>query len=123
MAAKDLHKRKMLIYWGDPSLEFITRFTMHTNVLRISATTFYKHFTPAEIANIEAEAVELRKKNSSRERVAIYKSLAKEGKNGDVTAAKEFLDRTEGKVPANINANLAGDLTINLVDFCNEKEE
>lgn len=98
MSAKEKHKKRMLDFWGNPENDFITRIAMHTDVLKISGPTFYAHFTPAEIQEIENEAFEERKKNSTKIRSEIYKALAAEAKKGNVKAAQEFLNRTEGKV-------------------------
>jgi len=98
LTAKDKHKMKMLKYWGDPENDFINRSRMHKEILGITGFTFYKHFTPDEISEIEYDAVELRKKASSPQRARLYKALYKEAKTGNVKAIKEFLDRVEGKV-------------------------
>ena len=97
MTAKERHRIKMLEYWGDPENDFINRSEM-CEVLGISGVCLYKHFTVTELNEIESEAVELRKKYSARQRAAVLNSLFKESINGSVSAAKEFLDRTEGKV-------------------------
>ena len=113
----------MLKYWGDPENDFITRYDMHMNVLKIANMTFYHHFRPSEISEIEAEAVEIRKKASSRQRAHVLEALYKRAVGykhidihfstyeGEVTeteylkvyppdkaAAEEYLNRTEGKV-------------------------
>jgi hypothetical protein len=96
--AKRRHTEKMLKYWGDPENDFITRYEMHIKVLKIAGNTFYSHFRPEEVAGIEAEAMELRKKTCTRQRHDVYKALYEEAKIGNVQAIKEFLDRIEGKV-------------------------
>ncbi len=106
MKAKEKHKKKLLEYLGDPENEFVNRFRMFTDILKISGKTFYRHFPPHEIQQIENEAYDLRKKNSTRQRGEVLFSLYKEAKSGNVPAAKEFLDRTEGKVPDKVDANL-----------------
>lgn len=98
MKAKDKHRRRMLSYWGDPDNSFITRFAMHTDVLKLSAPVFYRHFNPVELLEIEKEAVELRRLNSSRQCAVVLESLYNEAIDGNVSAAKEFFDRVQGKV-------------------------
>jgi hypothetical protein len=98
MGAKEKHRQKMLSYWGDPEKEFIPRGKMCSDVLKLSRFTFYHHFRPAEVSEIENEAIEMRKAASSSQRAVLYKSLYDAGVAGDVKAIKEFLDRTEGKV-------------------------
>jgi hypothetical protein len=105
MTAKERHRKKMLEFWGNPENDFVNRVTMHTEVLGLTAQTFYRHFTPFEIQDIENEAYDTRKKNSTRQRGEVIQALYEEGKTGNVPAAKEFLDRTEGKVPDKLDAN------------------
>ena len=98
MTAKERHRKLMLEHWGDPANTFCSRIDMHNNVLRITQATFYAHFTPLEITEIENEAAIERRKKYARERSNIIDTLYKEGKAGNVQAIKEFLDRVEGKV-------------------------
>ena len=115
MRAKIKHKRAMIKYWSDPANEFICRFAMHKNVLKISAPTFYKYFTPEEITEIENEAANERRKKYARERSKVIDAMYKEGKSGNVSAAKEFLDRTEGKITDKIDVTNSYPDIINIV--------
>ncbi len=90
---------------------------MHKDVLKIAVTTFYKHFTPQDISDIENEAFEIRKKNSARERSELMVALHKEGKSGNVQAVKEYLDRTEGKVVAKTELSADVGIKINVVNY------
>jgi hypothetical protein len=98
MTAKDKHKINLLKYLGDPENDFPTARQDYTKILDISIATLYGHFSPQDFQDIEAEAYDLRKKNSSKQRAVLLKTLYTEGKGGSVPAIKEFLDRTEGKV-------------------------
>jgi len=119
--AKDRHKEAMIQYWGDPGNEFVNRTEM-SKVLGISTKNFYKHFTPPEIADIESEAVEIRKKRSGRQRQFVYKALYNSAIEGNVQAGKEFLDRTEGKVIEKREETIKGDennpikITVEVID-------
>ncbi|MCG8643425.1 MAG: hypothetical protein MI862_27100 [Desulfobacterales bacterium] len=128
MKAKDRHKKKMLEYWGDPENDFVNRGTMHKEVLKISGKTFYGHFTPAELLEIESEASKLRRERSGKQRANVLGALYKRAVGyshpdvhisvyqGDViitditkhyppdpVSAREFLDRTEGKVAEKVD--------------------
>ena len=97
MAAKELHKKRLLAYLEDWDNPFPNRTEM-AKILGVKLVTLYYHFTPAEINEILNEGLELRKKNSAIPRAKIYESMRKVGSEGVVPAQKEFLDRTEGKV-------------------------
>ena len=97
MAAKELHKKRLLAYLEDWDNPFPNRTEM-AKILGVKLVTLYYHFTPAEINEILNEGLELRKKNSAIPRAKIYESMQKVGSEGVVPAQKEFLDRTEGKV-------------------------
>lgn len=105
MTAKEKHRKRLLEYLGNPENDFLNRSAMSAQ-LNISAKTFYRHFAPHEIQEIEKEAYEERKKNSARQRGVVLSSLYTEAKGGNVSAAKEFLDRTEGKVPDKLDATV-----------------
>lgn len=97
--AKRNARYKLLDYLGNPNNDFLPRCELSTIVLKYKhPNQIHKLFTTSELNEIEAEAFELRKKNSVRERSELYKSLYMHGKKGNVQAAKEFLERTEGKV-------------------------
>ncbi len=75
-------------------------------VCGISLATLYRHFSPTELQDIESEGLELRKKNSARPRAAIYKAMQAAAEAGDVAAMREYLNRTEGKVPDKLQADV-----------------
>jgi hypothetical protein len=99
MKAKTRHKKRMLEYWSNPANVFISRTEMREKILHLSSPTFYQHFPPDELTQIENEAATARRERYARERSEVVQAMYNEGKNGNVSAAKEFLDRTEGKVP------------------------
>ena len=97
MTAKDRHILKIVEYIGNWDNNFPSR-TKMAEICGVKQDTLRKHFTLEEYAEIESKGLELRKKNSAKQRGAVYKSMLKEAKGGNVPAQKEFLDRTEGKV-------------------------
>lgn len=104
MTAKEKHKINLLKFLGDPENDFPMYRQKYAEIVKISVSTLYVHFSVEEFQQIEQEAYELRKKNSVKQRAVLLKSLYTEGKDGNIPAIKEFLDRTEGKVP-NVNQN------------------
>jgi len=97
MKAKERHKIKLLKYLGNWENDFPKRIEM-PGILGIQKSTLRKHFSPVELQEIENEGLELRKKHSGRPRAQVYKSMLKEAKGGNISAQREFLDRTEGKL-------------------------
>jgi hypothetical protein len=83
---------------SDPENDFPPR-QEYAKLCRITIQTMYQHFTPAELQTIENEAYEVRKKNSTKQRAELLAMLYTEGMAGKVRAIREYLDRTEGKVP------------------------
>lgn len=112
ITAKDRNRAKLLKYLSDPENDFIPRQDYSTQILKYKKPNqIYQTLPPEELTEIEAEAMESRKAASARQRSILYSKLYEEGKAGNVTAIKEFLDRTEGKVKekhehdVNVNAD------------------
>ena len=113
MSAKDRHRAKLLDYLSDPTNPFLPRIDLATKVLGFRVPeSIYKPFSPAELFEIEAIAFEERKKRTVRERAEVYHSLYIEAKAGNVAAAKEYLDRVEGKVETPIKSS--GELNLKI---------
>lgn len=98
MTATERHRIKLLEWLSNPDNPFPQR-QEYAKILNVTLKTVYQNFTPADLQEIENEAFEIRKKNSTRQRVALYGVLYNEGMQGNITAIKDYLDRTEGKVP------------------------
>ena len=96
-------------YLGNPENDYPPR-QEYAVILGIHVQTLYGHFTPADFQDIENEAYELRKKNSTKQRAMLLKALYVEGRGGNVSAIKEFLDRTEGKVLEKKDVKVSGAL-------------
>ena len=110
MKAKEKHKINLLKYLGNWENDFPTRTEM-AGILRLKKHTLWKHFSPAELQEIENEGLELRKKNTARPRAEVYQSLLDEAKGGNISAIKEFFDRTEGKVKDTLDLNVVETLS------------
>jgi len=96
--AKDRHRQNLLSYLSVWENEWPKNQIGMAKVLGIKPDTLRFHFTPAEINEIYSDGLELRKKNSFRQRKSVYDSMLKEAENGNTTAQNNFLDRTEGKI-------------------------
>jgi len=103
MGKKEHNKFKLLEYLSEPENEFLSRFDLSITVLGYkNARTIYRFFTPDELSEIECQAFDERKRKSVRRRSKVYDSLYTEAIDGNVQAAKEYLDRTEGKIQEKI---------------------
>ncbi len=126
---KNRNRVKLLDFLGNPENDWPTREKYSTQVLGYQKSNQIYHFwTPTEITEIELEAIEIRKKRTAGQRARTLQSLYRKaiGYNcpdtkffktadddiisqsytkhypPDPAAAREFLDRTEGKVPAKL---------------------
>ena len=104
--AKDIAKEKLLNYLSNPENEFMTRLRLSNEVLGYkNPNQLNAMFTAAEIQEIEDEALVLRKKRSARQRGNVLDAMYQKAVRGDVSAMKEYLDRTEGKVTDKLDVN------------------
>lgn len=125
MTKKELNKIKILEFLSDPDNDFVNRSELAVTVLGYKhQRTLYRHFTTEELNTIENKALQERKSRSARQRANIYNALYKRSMGyshpdvhisnyqGVITvtkitkhyppetqAGREYLDRTEGKVP------------------------
>jgi len=123
MTAKEKHKAKLISFLSNPENEFVNR-SQFAEVCGIQRRGLYRHFTPDEFTDIEAEAFEIRKRRMTRSRLRVYDAMEQAAigyehdavhvsqHQGDViltnivkkyapnpAAASVLLDRLEGKVP------------------------
>lgn len=97
MAAKQRHKDKLLKYLADWSNPWPNRDTM-PGICGLCASTLRHHFSVEDFAEMESLGLEMRLKNAAVPRANAYDALTREAADGNVSAIKELLDRTEGKV-------------------------
>ncbi len=97
MKAKEKHTQVLLTYLSNWDNKFPNKNGM-AKVCGITQPTLYNHFTPAELDQILADGLELRKKHSAVQRSEVYKAMHDAALDGSVQAQDKFLDRTEGKV-------------------------
>ena len=96
MTAKEKHKLKLLEYLGNPENEFCNRLTQAKVVLGFAnETQLYRHFTPDELSEIEAEALAIRRKKYSPHIATIDRAMISEANKGNPKAAKLCYQRFE----------------------------
>lgn len=110
--AKDRHKTNLLSYLAVWENKWPKNHIEMAAIIGIKPDTLRFHFSPAEINEIYFEGLELRKKNSFKQRKRVYDSMLKEAEKGNVVAQKEFLDRTEGKIIDKKKYELSGSIII-----------
>lgn len=109
-SAKERQTVNILKYLGDPENKWLTRSDLSLEVCGYKdPNTIYKLFSPDELTEIEEQAAEERKRRCAPQRMRVYESLYNQALLGNVQAAKEFLDRVEGKVQSKID--LTGELS------------
>ena len=110
------HRVKLVEYLADPENEFPSRSFLASNVLGFkNASVIYRHFTPAELDQIEAEALELRRRRYVRSFAAVDSAMIAKAKDGDPVAAKLIYQRLEGWNPAQkveSKVEVSGELTL-----------
>ncbi len=119
---KEENKRKIASYLGDPDNEWMNRTSLGVTICGYKdQRSLYRHFSPEELTEIETEALEERKRQSSGKRAVIYDAMFLKAKEGDVAAMKEYLDRTEGSVPSKLNAKIDGNMNHALITTAQAK--
>lgn len=109
ITAKEKNREAILNYLSDPKNDFIARRYYSQTILNyVNETQVYQTLSPQELTQIESEAMENRKAMSAPQRFKLYEKLYDLGKEGNVTAIKEFLDRTEGKVMESHKHQISG---------------
>jgi len=97
MAVKIRNKAKLLEWLGNPEKEFLNREQMSLQILGYArGETIYQSFTPDELSEIEAEALDMRRKKYSPHLSKADVGVLKQAAKGDSTAAKLAYQRFEG---------------------------
>ena len=97
MKKKEENKAKLLDYLGNPKNQYLSRDRLGLEVLGYAqGSSIYLHFTPDELCQIEAEALEIRRKKYSPELSKADKALLKRAAKGDPAAVKLAYQRFEG---------------------------
>lgn len=106
MPKKQTHRRNILEYLSNPENKWLNRTEIAMAICGYKeAPPLYRLFTLKELDQIEEEALEERKRRCAGQRVMVYESLYRQARQGNVQAAKEWLDRVEGKVAHKVEAN------------------
>lgn len=97
MRVKEKNKNKLLEYLGNPENDFLNRQEYSTLILGYAQeSAVYKHFTPDELSEIEAEALVIRRKKYSPKLSQADVGVLKQAAKGDSSAAKLAYQRFEG---------------------------
>jgi len=106
MTAKERHRLKLLEYLGNPENEFLSRDRLSVDVLGfVHRNTIYKSFSPAELTEIEKEALELRRSKYAAWFARVDMAQIRKAIDGDAAAAKLVYQRLEGWVPKQAQEN------------------
>lgn len=117
---KEQHRAKLIEYMGDPSNDFPNRAEMALTVLGFAhKETLWRHFSPAELCEIEREALEIRRTKYNPEIAKVDKALMKKAAEGDTAAAKLIYQRFEGWSEKQITEH-TGEITANLPELSKE---
>jgi len=128
MKAKERHKHNILEYLGNPENGFPDRLHIAKDVLKFKSPAYlYRIFTLEELAEIEKEGLELRRKKYISHLAMVDTGLLKRAATGDPAAAKLVYQRFEAwsekidlKHKANIGLQLTDEeraLAIKAVDY------
>ncbi len=122
LSAKEKGKVKLLEYLGNAENDFLSRGDLSTIVLGYkNSKQINRTFTAAELTEIEAEALEIRRKKYSSHISEVDLALLKKAKKGDAKAAKLVYQRFEGWSEKQIN-ELQGSVTLSHEDALGELE-
>jgi hypothetical protein len=94
ITAKTRHRLKLIEHMSDPANDW-PQHTDFPKILDISESALYQHFTAAELAEIDHEAITLRRSRYSAYSGHIDSALVKQCKKGDTQAIKLFFQRFE----------------------------
>jgi len=110
--AKERSRGKLIEFLGNPANEWPDRVTLSQKVLGYkSPRHLWKLFSVEELKEIEAEAVELRRKQYAGELAKVDRGLLKKAQQGNARAAKLAYMRFEKWVPAQrVEVGLADEL-------------
>ncbi|WP_419176463.1 hypothetical protein [Desulfosediminicola sp.] len=99
MPKKLTHRRNIIEYLANPKNAWLSRTEIATLICGYKeAPPLYRLFTKKELGEIEDEALAQRKQRCCGQRAMVYQALYEKAVTGNVQAAKEWLDRVEGKV-------------------------
>jgi hypothetical protein len=95
--AKERAKLKILEYLGNPENEFPTRTDLALKVCGFKDKHYlYRVFTPAELAQLEREGLEIRRSKYARFMAFMDHVLLRQANKGDVAAIKLAYQKFEG---------------------------
>lgn len=96
---KQKYKSMILEYLGNIDNDPPTRDELADKALKISRTTLYNHFSPGELAELEADGLAIRRARYAGKSAAIDSALVARALKGDVRAIRLYYERIEGWSP------------------------
>jgi hypothetical protein len=102
---KNKWRTKYLEYLSDPENSVVEKGKVLTRgqiakVLGTTRQTLYRHFTAAEMDELDADALAERRRRCARQSTAVDYALFQRATNGDPQAIKLFYERIEGWTPS-----------------------
>ena len=96
-SARARRRDQIVSYLGNPENEWLGRQRLTLEVLEYkNQTAIYQIFTVADLAEIEAEALAIRRKRLAGISVQVDAAVIKKAMDGDIAAAKLYYQRFEG---------------------------
>lgn len=114
MSAKDRHQQVLLDYLSNPDNRFPSRGVLSLDILGFKQTQqLYKIFTLEELAEIERQALEMRRKRCASYLARVDRALLKKAATGDVQASKLAYQRFEGwSEKHRVDATVSGGISL-----------
>ena len=98
--AKNRHRETLIEYMSDPWTPALSRSKLATEVLGFSSQcSLYQYFTPAELREIDEEALALRRSCYANKMALVDDGLLAKAATGDPAACKLAYQKIEGWVP------------------------
>ena len=110
MKAKDRHRDKLLRYLANPDNDWPNRGGLSI-AIGLKEETFRTHFNAADIDEMEATGLALRRRRCSSQSALVDKGLMKRAEEGDPAACKLYYQRIEGWSEKQ-DVNLSGTHTV-----------
>jgi hypothetical protein len=104
---KESRRKFMLEYLSNPDNPWVSRKEM-SELLGIHKCRLHVIFTPAELAQIDAEARLIRRKGYMKELVEVDKKMINKAKTGDVKAAKLVYEQLDEPVAKTVEVTGPG---------------
>ena len=114
---KKIRREQMLDYLGNPDNPFVNRTELASQILGYkNPKTLYRLFTPAELSQIEAEGLAIRRTKYAPALSKVDLALLKEAEAGNVAATKLVYQKFENWSERK-STELTGDLGLDIKEI------